>query len=300
MRKEKTMNVIKNLFHVSLQQNDYQGALDFYCGKLGFEQMFELNVGQFKDMLQLGEHDEHDAMPWLTYLRVAPEEYLEMFNGSINPPDFLRKPICPYPDTAFESFGLGCENVAWTAERLKERGVAVEDGCMTDPSGCRIRLVERKGHAAEQERLFTSLAGVSLYVNDLDTMADHLSRMTFRLEEKTADRALFTAGETGQYVELLKAPAPVRVYDDDLLGHIALQIYKVTDTVKAWGANGAYCCPQPFLRDVQVPADDTAVGNLGLDGCEIIWMVCPEGNKIEVMVQPGNTTQQEWERKHPY
>lgn len=294
------MNVIKNLFHVSLQQNDYQGALEFYCGKLGFEQMFELNVGQFKDMLQLGEHDGNDTMPWLTYLRVAPEEYLEMFNGSINPPDFGREPIRPHPDTAFHSFGLGCEDVERTAARLKELGIAVEDGYITDPSGCRIRLVERKGHPTEGNRLFTSLAGVTLYVNDLDAMAEHLRRMTFCPEERTADRALFTVGETGQYVELLKAPAPVRVYDDDLLGHIALQIYKVTDTVKAWGANGAYCCPQPFLRDVQVPADDTAAGNLGLDGCEIIWMVCPEGNKIEVMVQPGNTTQQIWERKHPY
>ena len=38
------MKAIKNLFHVSLQENDYDAALEFYCGKLGFEQMFELKL----------------------------------------------------------------------------------------------------------------------------------------------------------------------------------------------------------------------------------------------------------------
>lgn len=294
------MGVIKNLFHVSLQENDYEKALDFYCNKLGFEQMFELNVGQFKDMLELGEHNEGDSVQWLTYLRIAPEEYLEMFNGAINPPEFKRELIPSHKDTPFQSYGLGCDHLETTVAELEKRGVAVTDGYITDPDGAKIRLVERKGHASAKNRLFNSLAGISLYVNDLDRMEKHLTCMCFEVKEKTENSVVLTVGESGQYVELLKAPASVKTYDDDLLGHFALQIYKVTDTVKAWGANGVYCCPQPFMKDVQVPADDTAEGNMGLDRCEIIWMICPEGNKIEVMVQPGNTTQQEWERKNPY
>ena len=54
------MSIIKNLFHVSLQARSWDEALAFYK-KLGFEQMFELTVGQFKDMLELGEHNEEDA-----------------------------------------------------------------------------------------------------------------------------------------------------------------------------------------------------------------------------------------------
>lgn len=294
------MGVIRNLFHVSLQENEYKGALEFYCNKLGFEQMFELNVGQFKDMLELGEHNEDDGMPWLTYLRIAPEEYLEMFNGAINPPDFKRELIPAHKDSPFQSFGLGCDNLEKTVRELEKRGVLVKDGYITDPDGAKIRLVERKGHTSEKDRLFNSLAGISVYVNDLEATEKHLKAMCFEVQSRTEDSVMLTVGESGQYVELLSASEPVTVRDDDLLGHFALQIYKVTDTVKEWGKNGVYCCPQPFMREVQVPADDTAKGNMGLDKCEIIWMICPEGNKVEVMVQPGDTSQQEWERKNPY
>ena len=297
-----TMSIVKNLFHVSLQENQYEEALEFYCGKLGFEQMFELNVGQFKDMLALGEHNDDDSMKWLTYLRIAPEEYLEIFNGAINPPDFKKKEIPVHKDTVLESYSLGCDDLEITKKKLEEKGIQVVDDCMVDPCGCRIRLVERKGHesVSGKERLFHSLAGITVFVNDLEKMECHLNAMCFVTKEKSEDRIRLTVGEYGQFVELVKAGEPVAVYDDDLLGHFALQIYSVRETVKEWGKRGVFCCPQPFMRDTKVPADDTAKGNLGLDGCEIIWMISPEGNKIEVMVQPGNTTQQEWERNHRY
>lgn len=72
---------------------------NFIAANWVFEQMFELNVGQFKDMLALGEHNDDDSMKWLTYLRIAPEEYLEIFNGAINPPDFKKKEIPVHKDT---------------------------------------------------------------------------------------------------------------------------------------------------------------------------------------------------------
>lgn len=294
------MSVIKNLFHVSLQENDYKAALEFYCNKLGFEQMFELNVGHFKEMVGIGDRDKDDDIPWLTYLRIAPEEYLELFNGVINPPDFKRYPITLRENEAFQSFGLGCDNLEKTIEGLRSQGIEVKNGYITDPAGCKIRLVERKGHKSEKERLFNSLAGISIYVNDLTLMEKHLSGMCFEVTDRTEKSIVFTLGQSGQYVELLQAKSSVKVCDEDLLGHFALQIYKVADTVKAWGENGVYCCPQPFMKDEQLPTDGTVKGNFGLDRCEIIWMVCPEENKIEVMVQPGNTMQQEWERENPY
>ena len=293
------MSVIKNLFHISIQADDYEKALEFYCEKLGFEQMFELNVGQFREMLDMSDGKE-DKTQWLTYLRIAPEEYLEMFNGAINPPEFQKEKIVRHKDSPLESFALGCDSLEETIQKLKERGVEVTDGYITDPNGARIRLVERKGHEAKADRLFNSLAGVSLYVNSLEKMEKHFRGMGLAAIEKTNGSVKMEIGEFGQYVELLKAPETVATYDDDPLGHIAVQICSVTDTVKAWGKNGLHCCPQPFMRDVKVPADDTAKGNIGLDRCEIIWIICPEGNKVEVMVQPGNTMQQEWERENPF
>lgn len=294
------MSIVKNLFHVSLQENDYDEAVRFYCDKLGLEQMFELNVGQFKDMLQLGQHSTDDSMHWLTYLRIAPEEYLELFNGVINPPEFKKENICAHRDGVLESYSLGCDDLKRTKQRLEEREIEVTDNSFEDPCGCKIRIVERKGHASCKERLFHSLAGIAVYVNDPGRMERHLNAMSFVTQERAEDRVRLTVGEYGQFLELIKAPAAVTVYDDDLLGHFALQIYRVKDTVKQFAENGVYCCPQPFMPDTRIPADDTAEGNKGLDGCEIIWMICPEGNKIEIMVQPGDTLQQQWERKHPF
>lgn len=294
------MGVINNLFHVSLQAASWDAALAFYCEKLGFEQMFELKVGQFKDMLQLGEHNADDENHWLTYLRVAPDEYIEMFNAVINPPEFKTEPLGKHEDTVLHSFGLGCENLQETVAQLEEKGIAVTDGYITDPSGVKIRLVERPGHKSEKKRLFTSLAGISIYVNDLRAMKLYLQAMEFVVTEETKDRVLFTVGESGQYVELIQSASPVKVYDDDLLGHFALTVKGIPEVTVAWGKNGVYCCPQPFMKDVKLPVDGSATGNMGLDRCEIIWMVCPEGNKVEVMVEPGNTMQQEYEKTHVY
>lgn len=298
------MGVIKNLFHVSLQAANWDKALDFYKNTLGFDQAFELNVGQFKDMLGLGTHDEGDKEHWLTYLRVAPDEYIEMFNSVINPPDFKVEKLGNHPDSFLQSYGLGCENIAETIKGLESKGVKFIDGFegkyITDPSGVKIRLVERKGHSSEKKRLFTSLAGISIYVNDLSLMKEHLEKMTFDVKEESDDRVLFGLGNFRQYVEILKADHPVKAYDDDILGHFALTVTGIGETVKVWGENGARSCPQPFLRNQLLPIDGTAKGNIGLDRCEIVWMVCPEGNKIEVMVEPGNTMQQEFERTHSY
>lgn len=292
------MNIIKNLFHVSLQENNYDEAIKFYCEKLGFEQMFELNVGQFKDMLKLGEHNSGDSVQWLTYLRIAPEEYLEIFNGVINPPDFKKEMILVHKDTVLESYSLGCDSLERTKKKLEEKGVEVIENSFVDPCGCKICIVERKGHVSGKERLFNSLAGITIFANNLERMEHHLNAMCFTTEEKSEERVKLAVGEFGQFVELVKAPCTVKVYDDDLLGHFALQIYSVEDAVKEWDKNGVTCCPQPFTRDVAIPADDTAKGNMGLDGCEIIWMICPEGNKVEIMVQPGKSMQQLWERKN--
>lgn len=293
------MGVIKNLFHVSIQAQRYEEALAFYTEKLGFEQMFELNVGQFKKMLRLGEPADNDGSPWLTYLRIAPEQYLEMFNGAIEPPAFQKESIPVHEDSPFRYFALGCEDLEKTCAELKKRGVAVEEGRLQDPNGCSIRLVEKRTGKAGAH-LFHSLAGVSLWVNSLQEMSAFLEKLSCTELYRGEGNACFSVGESGQVLELVQSERRVSTRPDDILGHVAFQIRSVTDTVKEWGGNGVYCCPQPFQPEVRVPADDTAQGNIGLDGCEIIWMICPEGNKIEVMVQPGQTMQQAWERSHPW
>jgi lactoylglutathione lyase len=57
-----------HLGHVAIRCNDYQKMLDFYVNKLGFEELFHL--------------DKDDGSLWLTYIRVAKGQYVELFPES--------------------------------------------------------------------------------------------------------------------------------------------------------------------------------------------------------------------------
>lgn len=295
------MDIIKNLFHVSMQVDDYEKTLEFYCGKLGFEQMFELKVKDFREMLHLTESDKNNDLKWLTYVRVAPEEYLEIFNGIINPPDFEFKTADKSKGSVAQSFALGCDDLAKTIAALEEKGIPVVNGYITDPTGFKIRLVERKGASeAAREHLFNSLAGVSIYVNDLKYMSGFLQGMGMKKAGETASAALFLLGDSDQYIELIQSPVTIDTGDEDMLGHLALQVNTISGAVWEWGNAGIPTCLQPMFRDQPFEVKPDVVGNFAVDGCEIVWAVSTEGNRFEIMRQPGDTIQQQWEREHPF
>jgi lactoylglutathione lyase len=56
---------INGIGHVAFNVQDLDAALDFYCNKLGFDEMFRL-------------HKEDGAL-WIVYLRVTDTQYLELF-----------------------------------------------------------------------------------------------------------------------------------------------------------------------------------------------------------------------------
>ena len=64
------MQGIAGLAHVAIKVTDLDRTLDFYINKLGFPEMLRL----FKD----------DGSPWLVYLRITDDQYLEVFPGAIN------------------------------------------------------------------------------------------------------------------------------------------------------------------------------------------------------------------------
>ena len=180
-----------------------------------------------------------NEISWLSYVRVAPEEYLEIFNGVINPPEFEPKKIDHAKAPVVHSFALGCEDPEKTIAILEERGIPVRNGFITDPTGCRIRIVERKPErTAEKEHLFSSLVGVSVYVNDLAGMSEFLQKMGMRKAGETETAVKLLVGKDDQYLELLQAAEPVETGDEDLLGHIALQVNSVAEAVWTWGNNG--------------------------------------------------------------
>ena len=56
---------IRGIAHIAYKVSDMEKSLRFYCGVLGFREMFTLNN-------DAGE-------PWIIYLEVAPHQYIELF-----------------------------------------------------------------------------------------------------------------------------------------------------------------------------------------------------------------------------
>ena len=295
------MSLIKNLFHIALQVDDFDESIAFYRDKLGFDEMFSLKLGDFRDILDMHDSDKNNDANWLTYIRVAPEEYLEVFNGVINPPDFELLKTDHKRAPVFHSFSIGCEDPEKAAKILEERGVLAVNGIITDPSGCKIRIVERKrDRKTEKERLFNCLAGVSIYVNDLQKMSAYLQRMGMKKTGETENSICLVMGEDDQFLELIQSLEPVAVTDDGILGHLALQIYSISDVVWEWGNAGVRCCMQPTEKDHPLEVKKGTIGNFASDGCEIVWAVSEAGNRFEIMRQPGDNIQQKFEREHPF
>ncbi len=252
-------------------------------------------------MLNMGVHDGHDEIAWLTYLRIAPDQYIEMFNSAINPPEFIPMPIPKKDDSPLNYIALGTEDIDETLKMLKNAGISVLEGEFSDPSGIRYKIVSAEPPVKPSSpRMFTSLAGLSLYTNSFSEVKAHFIKMGTKIIEENDLSIKLQIGCENQWLEFVKTDKKVRVSENDLLAHFAFHIHSVPEAVKAWGANGVRCCFQPFTPNNLVPVSDDAKGNMGLDRCEIIWNIAPDGNKVEIMVEPGNTLQQEWEEKNPY
>ena len=156
------MRLFKSLFHISFWVNDLDRTLDFYCNKLGFERMFTVNI---KDT------DE----PWLTYLRIVPGQYLEIFPISMNNPYIKLKEAKQYIDSTFFHFALEVDSLEETTKELAKKGVTVyydpvekkplplvpfdyhhgDDACkigwIIDPDGNCIELMEQPGGTLQQK-----------------------------------------------------------------------------------------------------------------------------------------------------
>lgn len=148
------MKIFKNIFHVSLFCNDVQKSLDYYK-KLGFEEMF-------------GIHEAGDPEPWDIYLKIAPEQYLELQPVHSNNPHPHPQQAVFHPDQTVWHYSLQTESMANTIIELQKVGIDLwrdpeksklvhsiddvflsEDGCLVawlvDPDGTPIEVMEQVG-----------------------------------------------------------------------------------------------------------------------------------------------------------
>ena len=77
---------IKNIGHPSYRVSDRDKALAFYCGALGLKKKFTISYDEWLDFMNLDENDPfyqslqpYRGQIWITYLEVAPHQYIELF-----------------------------------------------------------------------------------------------------------------------------------------------------------------------------------------------------------------------------
>lgn len=159
------MRIIKNLFHINLNVSNWDKMIDFYCNKLGFEQMFVLYKIDADNQFGIPYTPGDESYPWITYLRVAPEEYLEFMSDALGEREVHREPM----SSPFSHFALTVNNLEDACKSLAKVGVPLslfpgetpvdpehfeclhgQCGCkilwMVDPDGNAIEVMEQDGN----------------------------------------------------------------------------------------------------------------------------------------------------------
>ena len=131
------MNGLKSIAHVCIKTPDLTRTLDFYCGALGMERLFDFT----RNGRVIG-----------FYLKLAERSFVEVFETSteVVPPD---------ANAALHHFCLETDNMMAVRERLAEQGLAPEeirlgvDGSrqfwVADPNGIRFEFHEYTEHSAQ-------------------------------------------------------------------------------------------------------------------------------------------------------
>lgn len=120
--------MITGIGHLAFDVSDIDKSLDFYCNKLGFKRIFHLGS---------------DENPWLIYIKVGPQQYIELFpTGTAN----------QFKGQSYSHLCLHVTDIESTVSDIRSKGVEVGDislgqdgnyqAWLSDPDGNRIELME--------------------------------------------------------------------------------------------------------------------------------------------------------------
>jgi lactoylglutathione lyase len=123
---------VSHVTHVALRVKDIERSLDFYVGKLGFDEMFRL---------------DRDGQLWLLYLRITDDQYFELF------PEGEGDRAAPATAVGYNHMCLAVPDIDRTVKELEAAGVPLyrpktlgADGnwqtWIEDPDGHRIELMQ--------------------------------------------------------------------------------------------------------------------------------------------------------------
>lgn len=125
--------MIKGVAHTAFTVKDMEVSLKFYCEKIGLKKAFEI-------------HDDQDK-PWIVYLQVASNQFLELFYGGTTKLEDKPNII------GFNHICLEVDDIYEIAETLKKNNVTLDvEPCQgkdsnyqcwaKDPDGNRIEFMQ--------------------------------------------------------------------------------------------------------------------------------------------------------------
>ncbi len=126
--------MITGLGHAAFRIRDLDRALDFYCGTLGLREAFRLDR-------------EGQPSPWIVYLHIAPNQFLELFPGG-------EGEVRPRSSAAgYNHLCLVVDDLQTEAEKLAAHGITITSGpkqgtdhnwqaWIDDPDGNPIELMQ--------------------------------------------------------------------------------------------------------------------------------------------------------------
>lgn len=146
------MPLFDSLGHINLKVNDLEASIDFY-DKLGFPEFLRLT--------------EEDGRPWIVYLRITDELYIELLPGGSGgragdqQATGLNHLCLTTPDIEMTVAELARAGVALTSPfDPGKRGVDRNRGCwIADPDGNRIEIMEMRPDCVQYEALAHLRAG---------------------------------------------------------------------------------------------------------------------------------------------
>jgi len=102
------MSLIKGISHAGFWVKDLDRALDFYCGKLGGKEAFNLL--------------NDDGSIWIQYIEIAPRQFIELFPDSNTG---QATDVKLHDDQSFFHIALEVEDLDSTITQLNAKGVLV-------------------------------------------------------------------------------------------------------------------------------------------------------------------------------
>lgn len=123
------MRMVVGIGHVAIRVKDVPRTLDFYVGKLGFQEMLRL---------------DRDGRLWLLYLRVTDTQFLEVF------PEGLGESASGKDAVGYNHLCLEVSDIEAAVAELQAAGVALTSPLKTGADGNRQAWIEDPdGHRIE-------------------------------------------------------------------------------------------------------------------------------------------------------